>query len=111
MLAGRTGTATTRTATATAGGTDPAKAPLEFCVREPGGDVFILAARREADTSVRFQFTGLPADLIDGEVMFESPRRVKVGDGQFTDWFAGNEVHVYRLTKAPPPPGAIPAPK
>lgn len=103
MLVGRTGdaTATTSTSSGAASAAEPGADALEFCVREAGGDVFILAARREADTPVRFRFTGLPTNLVDGEVMFESPRRVKVADGQFTDWFAGNDVHVYRLSKTP----------
>jgi hypothetical protein len=81
------------------GGADPAATGLDFCVREADGEVFILAARREAETPSRYQFTGLPADVVDGEVLFEPPRRVNVANGQFTDWFAGNDVHVYRLKK------------
>jgi hypothetical protein len=86
------------------GGTDEAAAApagVDFCVREAGGEVFILAARREADIPAHFRFTGIPADVVDAEVLFEPPRHVKAGDGEFTDWFAGNDVHVYRLSKKP----------
>jgi hypothetical protein len=102
---GSAGSRATTTTTTTGGGStgagDSAAGGVDFCVREVGGDVFILAARREAEIPSRFQFSGLPADVIDGEVLFEPPRRVKAANGTFTDWFAGNDVHVYRLTKKP----------
>ena len=73
MMIGRNGgpAAATTKAGGGAGAVEPAAADVEFCVREAGGDVFILAARREAETPARFRFTGLPADLVDGEVMLE----------------------------------------
>jgi hypothetical protein len=70
---------------------------IEFCVREAGdGDVFLIACKREGAT-VEARFTGLPRELTDGEVLFESPRRVTAKDGTFTDWFAPFDVHVYRF--------------
>jgi len=73
---------------------------VEFCVREAGKDLFILACKREGDT-VNVAFSGLPAMAVDGEVMFESPRTVKAKDGRFTDWLAQFEVHVYRFSLQP----------
>jgi hypothetical protein len=71
---------------------------VEFCVREAAGHVFVIAARREGDT-IQAKFTGLPANLGEGKVLFEDPRKVKAEGGTFTDWFGPNEVHVYRFDK------------
>ena len=69
---------------------------IEFCVREVGNELFILACKREGAT-VQGTFNGLPAWAARGEVMFESPRAVEAKDGRFTDWFGPFEVHVYRF--------------
>ena len=69
---------------------------VEFCVRETGGSLFILACKREAGTA-RVEFSGLPGTAGKAEVMFEAPRTVAAKDGKFTDWFAPFEVHVYRF--------------
>jgi len=71
-------------------------AGIEFCVREAGGALFILACKREGAT-VQAEFSGLPAWAGAGEVLFEAPRRVTASDGRFRDWFAPFEVHVYRF--------------
>ena len=71
---------------------------IEFCVREVGGAIFVLACQRGASTR-EVRFSGLPTGSSGGELLFESPRRVKIKDGQFTDWFAPYEVHVYRFNK------------
>jgi hypothetical protein len=71
---------------------------IEFCVREVGGEIFVLACHRGVATR-DVRFSGLPAGASGGELLFESPRRVKMKDGQFTDWFAPYEVHVYRFKK------------
>ena len=68
-------------------------------VREAGGDVFVLACSRSHETA-QVKFTGLPVGVSAGDVMFESPRRVDVKDGAFTDWFAPFDVHVYRFPRA-----------
>jgi len=75
-----------------------AGAGLEHCVREAGKDVYILACKREGAT-VEAEFTGLPAGLTGGEVLFEEPRRVTVENGAFKDWFGPFEVHVYRFRR------------
>jgi hypothetical protein len=69
---------------------------VEFCVREAGDELFVLACRSSGTTQA-VEFRGLPATATGGEVLFESPRTVQVKDGQFTDWFAPFEVHVYRF--------------
>ncbi len=69
---------------------------VEYRVREVGNQIYILAAKREGST-VQVTFRGLPEELSIGEVLFESPRKVTVKGGSFTDWFGPNEVHVYRL--------------
>jgi hypothetical protein len=71
---------------------------IEFCVREVGNEVVILACRREGPTR-QVEFRGLPVSAAEGEVMFEPPRRVMAKDGTFTDWFAPFEVHVYRFKR------------
>ena len=69
---------------------------IEFCVRENGNDLFILACKN-AGATAKAEFTGLPASATKGEVMFESPRTLQAKDGKFSDWFAPFEVHVYRF--------------
>ncbi len=69
---------------------------VEFCVREVANDIYILACKREGQTG-QVKFTGLPAWAAEGEVLYESPRKVQAKAGQFTDWFAPFDVHVYRF--------------
>ena len=71
---------------------------IEFCVREAGRDLFLLACKREGAT-VNVTFNGLPAWARDGEVLFEPPRRVEANGGAFTDGFGPFEVHVYRFRR------------
>jgi hypothetical protein len=71
---------------------------LEFCIREAGGHVFLMAAKREGAT-VEARFSGLPFDQTTGDVLYEEPRQVSVSKGSFTDWFGPNEVHIYRFSK------------
>ena len=71
---------------------------LEFAVREASGYIYILSARREGSTA-QTHYSGLPKEIHDGEVLYESPRRVSVVDGGFTDWSGPNEVHVYRFRR------------
>jgi len=76
---------------------DPSQ--LEFCVRETPDALFLLACKREGAT-VEVEFSGLPADLGKGDVLYEEPRTVQAQDGRFTDWFGPFEVHVYRFARA-----------
>ena len=71
---------------------------IEFCVREAGGDIFLLACKRGGGT-LEAQFSGLPDKLTCGDVLFEPPRQVRVKDGKFADWFGPFEAHVYRLNR------------
>lgn len=71
---------------------------VEFRVREAGNQVYLLAAKREGST-VQVTFHGLPQDVSVGELLYESPRKVRAQDGRFTDWFGPNEVHVYRFLR------------
>lgn len=71
---------------------------MEFAVRESGDYIYILAAKREGGT-FQFTFSGIPQGISEGSVLFESPRRVNVQDGKFTDWFGPFDVHVYRFRR------------
>jgi hypothetical protein len=71
---------------------------LEYTVREAGAYIYLLAAKREGDT-VQVKFSGLSSKISAGVVLYEAPRHVEVANGEFTDWFGPNEVHVYRFRK------------
>jgi hypothetical protein len=71
---------------------------VDLCAREVEGNLYILAAKREGRT-MHVKFTGLPGPNTTAEVLYESPRTVAVENGGFSDWFAPNEVHVYRIRK------------
>jgi len=73
-------------------------ADVEFCVREVGSEIFLLACKRGGGTR-QVEFSGLPRNTTGGKMLFESPRRVMVSNGRFGDWFAPYEVHVYQLQK------------
>jgi hypothetical protein len=72
---------------------------IEWCAREVGNDVFILACSREPQETAQVHFTGLPPHVRAGLVLYESPRTVAAQDGAFTDWFAPWDVHAYRFTR------------
>jgi len=69
---------------------------IEFCAREVGSDIYLLACKRDGATA-KAEFSGLPKNTSSGNVLFEEPRSVEVKAGKFTDWFAPFEVHVYRF--------------
>lgn len=71
---------------------------VEYRVRETADSVYVLAAKREGAT-VQVKFSGLPAGVSSGVVLYEAPRKVSVSGGSFTDWFGPNEVHVYRFAR------------
>jgi hypothetical protein len=73
-------------------------AGVEYSVREAGDYVYILAAKREGET-LQASFSGLPANVAAGEVLFENLRPVKAENGRFADWFGPNEVHIYRFRR------------
>ncbi len=72
---------------------------IELCVREVDRQIFLLACCRDPQTTAEVAFTGLPAELGKGDVLYESPRTVVAHDGAFTDWFAPYDVHVYRFVR------------
>jgi hypothetical protein len=69
---------------------------IEFCMREVGNDLFIMACKVGGATE-KVQFNGLPGGAGKADVLYEGPRTVDAKDGKFTDWFAPWEVHVYRF--------------
>jgi hypothetical protein len=71
---------------------------IEFTVREVGDEIFILACKREGETA-QVTFHGLPAAMTSGDVVYEEPRKIELKNGQFTDWFGPEEVHVYRIRR------------
>lgn len=73
-------------------------ADIEFCAREVGAEIFLLACKRGPETE-QISFTGFPGGMKGGNVLFEEPRTVEMKDGTLSDWFAPFEVHVYRLAK------------
>jgi hypothetical protein len=79
---------------------------VEFCVREVGPSVYILASKREGPT-VNATFSGLPAWATNGVVLYESPRTVTASAGQFSDSFAQWDVHVYRFSQSNLPPSIV----
>jgi hypothetical protein len=72
---------------------------VEFCVREVGREAFVLACCPNPRKTAKVTFSGLPDDLGEGDVLYESPRKVKAEQGAFTDWFGPFEVHVYRFQR------------
>lgn len=76
---------------------------FEFRVREVGDDIYILACKREGDAQ-QILFEGLPPTEPTAEVMFESPRKLKIDNGKFADWFGPFDVHVYKLKRTGPNP-------
>lgn len=69
---------------------------IEFLTRRSGGQIYLMACRREGKTGL-VEFSGLPAVDGEAEVMFEEPRTVQVRGGRLKDWFGPFDVHVYRL--------------
>ena len=72
---------------------------IELCVREVGKDVYVLACSRDSQKTSEITFSGLPKEVGEGFVLYESPRKVKAEAGQMKDWFAPFEVHVYKFTR------------
>jgi len=72
---------------------------IEYCLRETDDAIFLLACRRDRATT-EVKFTGLPVPDQTTELLFESPRKVELKNGAFTDWFAPFEVHLYRFSKS-----------
>lgn len=69
---------------------------IEFCSREVGSDLFLLACKKEGP-DVEVEFTGLPEKAGVAEVLYETPRTIEAKNGKFKDWFAPFTVHIYRF--------------
>ena len=92
-------------------------ADVQLTARRADNYLYVLAVRRNATTTSRVTFSGLPpknngAALTAGQVMFEylqdplpppiQPakqqfRYVQVANGSFTDWLGPHDVRVYRF--------------
>ncbi len=72
---------------------------IEFCIREVGNDIFIIAAKRTSGATLKVDFSGLPADAKGGDLLFEEPRKVEQKNGKFSDYFAPFEVHVFQFQR------------
>ena len=46
-----------------------------------------------------FRLASRHSDAGEGDVLFESPRKVTAKDGEFSDWFAPYDVHVYKFAR------------
>jgi hypothetical protein len=68
--------------------------------RAAGGFLYVIAVRRAQATS-QVRFSGLPASVHSGEVLFEYAngafRSVEVAGSAFHDWFGPHDAHVYRF--------------
>ncbi len=78
-----------------------ASAPdVDLAVRHGGGFVYVIAVRRGSATSA-VTFTGLPAGIGSGEVLFEYAsgafRTVTVHASTFHDWLGPHDARVYRF--------------
>ena len=71
---------------------------IEFVTREAGDNIYLLACKREG-TTAEMKFTGLPTSISTGDVLYEEPRKIELKDGEFSDWFAPFDVHVYRFKR------------
>lgn len=87
---------------------------IELAIRQTDRFTYVIAVRRGGATT-RVTFTGLPASVRGGQVLFEfvqDPppppivaadqkfRSVAVSGGAFSDWFAPYDVHVYRFARS-----------
>lgn len=71
---------------------------MEFLARETPGALYILACKRQGN-AIEARFSGLPANISHGKVMYEAERIVSVDHGTFTDSFGPFAVHVYRFAR------------
>ena len=84
---------------------------VELVARQDAQFLYVIAVRRGA-TTTRVTFSGLPASIGDGQVLFEYTqdplpppigagrqtfRTVGVTNGSFRDWFGPHDAHVYRF--------------
>jgi hypothetical protein len=79
-------------------------ADIDLTTRQAGGSLYVIAVRRGGATS-QVTFSGLPAGIGGGEVLFEYAqskfRQVTVTGTAFRDWFGPHDSHVYRFAHMP----------
>ena len=79
-------------------------ADIDLVTRQADGVLYVIAVRRGGSTS-QVTFSGLPAGIGRGEVLFEYTqsrfRQVAVSGSSFRDWFGPHDAHVYRFQHAP----------
>jgi hypothetical protein len=77
---------------------------VDLVTRQAGGFLYVIAVRRGGTTS-QVRFTGLPAGIGGGEVLFEYAdgrfREVTVDAGAFRDWLGPHDARVYRFPHTP----------
>ena len=75
-------------------------ADIDHTTRQADGFLYLIAVRRGSSTS-HVRFSGLPAGIGGGEVLFEYAqgrfREVTVTNRVFHDWFGPHDSHVYRF--------------
>jgi hypothetical protein len=75
-------------------------ADIDHTTRQADGFLYLMAVRRGTGTS-HVRFSGLPAGIGGGEVLFEYAqgrfREVTVTNRVFHDWFGPHDSHVYRF--------------
>jgi hypothetical protein len=73
---------------------------IDLATRQADGLLYLIAVRRGGSTS-QIRFSGLPAGIGGGEVLFEYAngrfREVEVSGSTFRDWFGPHDAHVYRF--------------
>ena len=77
---------------------------IDLATRQADGFLYLIVVRRGNPTS-QVTFTGLPAGIGGGEVLFEYAqgrfRQVTVTGSSFHDWFGPHNSHVYRFPHQP----------
>ena len=85
---------------------------VELVALQDAQFLYVIAVRRSPTTTSRVTFSGLPAAIGEGQVLFEYTqdplpppigagrqtfRTVGVTNGSFKDWFGPHDAHVYRF--------------
>jgi len=77
---------------------------IDVVTRQADGFLYLIAVRRGSSTS-QITFSGLPAGIGGGEVLFEYAqgrfREITVTSSAFHDWFGPHDSHVYRFPHKP----------
>jgi hypothetical protein len=81
----------------------PDAADVRVVAREAGGFLYLITVRRSPTAHGPVSFSGLPAAVKEGQVLFEYDgadfRTVEAARGVFTDPFAPHDAHVYRFAR------------